>query len=214
MGGAVAGGGGVTQWFSTQPFRRSTTPTSVCLNGRGPTCALNVFTGRIRRFEQVQTAGGEFAAELDWNLCVFCFDLNSAPDDRLDATYITNTHASKVTSRLVLSFKSGKTKSHLHVTRERRPTGCRKKGNTFLLTQILFFTDSHRQSTISSVSVWSPPVFYCAAVLFSHLLTFSAGVTTVLSRGGGASLSLELLFLHLRWKQSKIQLTTWCKIMF
>lgn len=172
MGGAVAGGGGgVTQWFSTQPFRRSTTPTSVCLNGRGPTCALNVFTGRIRRFEQVQTAGGEFAAELDWkrvkSVCVFCFNLNSAPDDRLDATYITNTHANKVTSRLVLSFKSGKTKSHLHVTRERRPTGCRKKGNTFLLTQILFFTDSHRQSTISSVSVWSPFFLLCSRFILT-----------------------------------------------
>lgn len=116
------------------------------------------------------------------SVCVFCFNLNSAPDDRLDATYITNTHANKVTSRLVLSFKSGKTKSHLHVTRERRPTGCRKKGNTFLLTQILFFTDSHRQSTISSVSVWSP-FFFIVQPFYSHTCSLLAQVWPQSCRG-------------------------------
>lgn len=88
------------------------------MNGRGPTCALNVFsaanTDRIRGFKQVQTAAEEFTAELSGRLkSVFTPEYSPESEmivwiyKNLDQTLFVH----KTTSRLVSSFKNETRKS-------------------------------------------------------------------------------------------------------
>lgn len=127
------------------------------MNGRGPTCALNVFsaanTDRIREFKQVQTAAEEFTAELSGRLkSVFTPEYSPESEmifwiyKNLDQTLF----AHKTTSRLVSSFKNetrkslslhGKEEAVVVEFRERRDAE-RKEKNKLLL----FFTSPHRQS--------------------------------------------------------------------
>lgn len=129
------------------------------MNGRGPTCALNVFsaanTDRIREFKQVQTAAEEFTAELSGRLkSVFTPEYSPESEmifwiyKNLDQTLF----AHKTTSRLVSSFKNENQKVTV-TSRERGSsscrlhgaTGCRKKRKTNNKL-LLFFTSPHRQS--------------------------------------------------------------------
>lgn len=127
------------------------------MNGRGPTCALNVFsaanTDRIRGFKQVQTAAEEFTAELSGRLkSVFTPEYSPESEmivwiyKNLDQTLFVH----KTTSRLVSSFKNetrkslslhGKEEAVVVEFRERRDAE-RKEKNKLLL----FFTSPHRQS--------------------------------------------------------------------
>lgn len=132
------------------------------MNGRGPTCALNVFsaanTDRIRGFKQVQTAAEEFTAELSGRLkSVFTPEYSPESEmifwiyKNLDQTLF----AHKTTSRLVSSFKNENQKVTV-TSRERGSSSCRIQGATGCRKkrkkQTAFILHITTQ-TISSVSV-------------------------------------------------------------